>query len=673
MQTIETFRLIQTDESDVIGAEAPRQILSTSEMQRETANPENRLFLIFLDDYHTRAANAVRIRQSLARFVNGLTSHDLVALLYPLNTVAATTFSRDHEGTAAAIMQFQGRKYNYQATTPYEKGYEQLPPEVQEQIRNDITVRTLQSACALMATLRDGRKTVLFVSEGLAGNFPAGAMTTGTMFPPTLPTQTQSQQQLSQEFFNSVDQMARLRDVFTAASRGNTSIYTLDPRGLAPSEFGAGDQVGADIDRRVLNEAIDSLRTLADQTGGRAITGRNDPLPDLKKMVHELSAYYLLGYTSTIAPRDGKFHEIQVRVNRRDVDVKARKGYWAYSEDEIRRASEPPKPGPPEEVAQALDTLAGVVEPSSRRSVALWLGMARGDAERAQVTLVWEATPSMPDTRDDRIEQISVTATSADGGVVFSGSVPRDSNAVTPAGRVTFAAPAGPLRVRVASENAAGQKLDTEDLNELVPDFTSTGAVLTDSAGVSRANRPRRRRAARHAHRDAGGGAPVLADRTPSAALRRVRARRHHTPGFVAVVEPRGRIPGNPARAGRHDRQHVRSGDRPRVPPARRLPHRNCRRLCHGPGREAARDQGDRVGSQVLRFVGFSGSPVPQFSSFPSSPRASIRRHGMADVAVGADSDAARGASSFTGRVLELLRCSPVERRHEGEAAGDGD
>jgi hypothetical protein len=53
-------------------------------------------------------------------------------------------------------------------------------------------------------------------------------------------------------------------------------------------------------------------------------------------MIHELSSYYLMSYTSNVAPRDGKFHEIQVKVNRKDVDVKARKGYWAYSEEEVR-------------------------------------------------------------------------------------------------------------------------------------------------------------------------------------------------------------------------------------------------------------------------------------------------------------------------------------------------
>ena len=119
-QTIDSFRFIQTPTTEARGFE-PQQILSQSQMDRETANPANRVFIIFLDDYHTRASNALFIKRELAKFVSNLTSHDLVALLYPLNNALAATFSRNHDGTAAAIMNFQGRKYNYAPTTQYEQ------------------------------------------------------------------------------------------------------------------------------------------------------------------------------------------------------------------------------------------------------------------------------------------------------------------------------------------------------------------------------------------------------------------------------------------------------------------------------------------------------------------------------------------------------------------------
>ena len=488
VQTIDSFRFIQIADAPT-GPESAPQILSKSQMDRETANPENRLFIIFLDDYHTRAGNALHIRQQLATWVRTLTSRDLVAIMYPLTTVSAVTFSRDHDGDALAIMNFRGRKYDYRPTTRYEDYFADQPPQVQEQIRNDITIRTLQSACALLATLRDGRKTLLYVSEGMAANIPAGALTSSALFPPRTIAPPSSGAMQSYEFFRSSDLLGRMRDIFSVATRGNTSIYALDPRGLAPSEFGAGDMVDPTTDQRYMNEALDSLRVMADETDGKAITGKNDPLPDLNKMVRELSAYYLLGYTSSLAPRDGKFHEIQVRVNRKDVDVRARKGYWAYSEEELKRASEPPKAGPPEEVSSALETLAAVADPTSRRNVIVWMGAVRGDAEKAQITFVWEAPPGLTTPADERVEQVSVIASSG-ADVLFKGVVPRDPNALRPSGRVTFAAPAGPIRVRLSSENARGQKLDTEDVTDLVPDFSGPGLTIT-SPEVFRARTPR--------------------------------------------------------------------------------------------------------------------------------------------------------------------------------------
>ena len=86
---------------------------------------------------------------------------------------------------------------------------------------------------------------------------------------------------------------------------------------------------------------------LADNTDGRAIVNRNDLAAGMKQIIRDASGYYLLGYNSTQAPTDGKFHEIKVRVKRQGVEVRARKGYWAYTAEDVARASAPPKPEAP--------------------------------------------------------------------------------------------------------------------------------------------------------------------------------------------------------------------------------------------------------------------------------------------------------------------------------------
>ena len=331
-QTIETFKYIKLDDTPVDPATVP-EILSMSDQEREAAREDVRILVIFLDDYHTHLSSSMRIRTPLANFVRGLNPHDLVAIVTPLMPVTLITFSHDLEGMASEIMNFTGRKYNYQPKYPIEEQLAFLNPATIEQTRNTVVVAALQALCAYMGTLRDGRKTLLYVSEGMTGDVQNGTiMSTTSRGAPSTTSNNLVSQDLNQD----------LIDVFAAASRSNTSVYTMDPRGLAATAYEMGDpgssQISATADQLLLTNQIDVLRTIADQTGGRAILGSNDPKPALQQMLRDTSGYYLLGYTSTEKPRDGKFHPISVRVNRKDVEIRARKGYYAYSADDVAKA-----------------------------------------------------------------------------------------------------------------------------------------------------------------------------------------------------------------------------------------------------------------------------------------------------------------------------------------------
>ena len=82
-QSVETFRFIEIDDG-LDDPLAQRPILSMNDQKRETAREDNRLFVIFLDDYHTRLGNAMALRQRLANWVSRLGPRDLVAVAYPL-------------------------------------------------------------------------------------------------------------------------------------------------------------------------------------------------------------------------------------------------------------------------------------------------------------------------------------------------------------------------------------------------------------------------------------------------------------------------------------------------------------------------------------------------------------------------------------------------------------
>ena len=130
------------------------------------------------------------------------------------------------------------------------------------------------------------------------------------------------------------------RDAIAAASRANVNFYTIDPRGLHDmgdeimemGGFPAGSEprpepAGASQHERRL--AADSLRTLAEETGGFAAVEKNDFADAFDRIVRENSSYYVLGYYPPSNKRDGRFHKIEVKVKRPGLRGPARKGYAA--------------------------------------------------------------------------------------------------------------------------------------------------------------------------------------------------------------------------------------------------------------------------------------------------------------------------------------------------------
>lgn len=169
-----------------------------------------------------------------------------------------------------------------------------------------------------------GRKALIFFSEGVA-----------------IPTAVQSQ----------------FRSVISAANRANVSIYAVDAAGLralssdaeagrALSELGrrriavAGNPsdgsgpMTRDLERNEdlmrLNPA-GGLGQLANETGGLFISSTNNPGARLRQVDEDLHAYYLLTYSPQNQNFDGKFRQINLKVNRSGVEVQARKGYYALN------------------------------------------------------------------------------------------------------------------------------------------------------------------------------------------------------------------------------------------------------------------------------------------------------------------------------------------------------
>jgi VWFA-related protein len=400
------------------------------------------------------------------------------------------------------LQQFKGRKYDYEPRNQYEETYAHYPAEIVEKIRNQVSLSALKALIVHMGSLKEGRKSVILVSEGYTSILPpqmrnADATMPGSGNPaygnPLAGANDPNEDRAS--WIAGLDMDSDLREVYDAANRNNVAIYAVDPRGLPGFEFDINEGIGLQSDAKYLNSTMDTLRMLAENTDGRAIVNRNDIAVGMKQITRDSSAYYLIGYNSADAPTDGKFHNIRVRVKRPGVQVRARKGYWALTQSDAARALAPPKPGPPKPVEAAL--AAAVARPSRASVVRTWIGTSRGENGKTRVTFIWEPLPKAPGDRPrEEPARVALTAVSPDGSPYFRGRVPAlaptgasaaagngsaaASGAVPPKlpQRVTFDVNPGKVQLRLSVEGADSQVLDTETREIVVPDLTAAQPLM---------------------------------------------------------------------------------------------------------------------------------------------------------------------------------------------------
>ena len=480
-QKIEQFDVIKIDPLDQVEGPTNSQIRSRQDEEREAARPEVRMFTILLDDYHVRRGNDMAVRKPLIDIIqNQLAPADMVAVMYPMTPVDDITFTRNRESLISAIQNFEGRKFKYEPRNAYEEQYAFYPAETVERIRNQITMDALKAAAIRMGGLREGRKSIIFVSEGLTESLPPQLADPVAALPGVgNPNRGNSGAQRDErtEWMRKTDLLSDLRDVFQTVNTQNTSIYSVDPRGLAVFEYGINEGIGLESDNIGLKSSLDTLHTLSNNTDGRAIVNRNDLAVGMKQIMRDSSGYYLLGYTSSRMPTDGKFHEIDVKVSRRGVQVRARKGYWALTKEDVARATAPPKPDAPVAVTRALSLLA---EPPGGRAARFWVGTARGEGGRSRVTVVWEPGRVEAGTREvTPAARVLLTAVAPSGQPVFRGRVPEEAAAGTSAGgSASFEVAPGQLQLRLTVEGKDGEVLDASVRELTVPDYTQVQVAL---------------------------------------------------------------------------------------------------------------------------------------------------------------------------------------------------
>ncbi len=501
LQSIESFELIEITAIPEPGAEPPRRVSTRDDIVREAARSDVRLVVIFFDYYHVRFGNGKRAALQVAEFIqNNLLPTDLVAVMYPLTPVTDLYFTRNHEMIQEQVNNWHGRKYEYIPENRFEAQYSYYPTEVVELIRNQVTFSALHGLMIHLGGIRDSRKSVLLVSEGYTNYLPPQLRAFSAEVGPNSRTNPlvgdpfvgDSAFEQTTQIFADAQILHDLQRVFSMANRFNTSIYPLDPRGLAVGEYDLSQRsIAGGTNSRMLRTTQDTLRRIAEETDGRAIVNQNNFEVGLQQMLYDASAYYLLGYDSLQAPTDGEFHEIDVRVRREGVRVRSRRGYWAVTELDVERALAGPANEPPKAINTALSALA---EPRRGYLVRTWIGTSRGDDGRTRVTFVWEPTRGQSTRPGDDPARVLLTAMGDTGGAFFRGRIPerdgasgrglaRGAGASDPLmSSATFDVDPGTLKLSIAVEAAGGNVLDRDRQELEIPDFTSPDLVLSTPA-----------------------------------------------------------------------------------------------------------------------------------------------------------------------------------------------
>jgi hypothetical protein len=128
---------------------------------------------------------------------------------------------------------------------------------------------------------------------------------------------------------------------------------------------------------------LTSLRTLAEATDGLAIVNTNNLAGGFKRVIDDLSSYYLLGYHST-GRLDGRFHAISVHVKQPGVSVRARRGYQALRLADLATVAPPPP-------VSALLSAELATAAAASSAVARLAGSVRDLPLRVHVTAGWRA------------------------------------------------------------------------------------------------------------------------------------------------------------------------------------------------------------------------------------------------------------------------------------------
>jgi VWFA-related protein len=305
-----------------------------------------RIFLFFVDDLHLQFHNTGRVRELFKRISKELVHDgDMFGIVSSGPSSIAIDMTYDRNRLDEAIKKMTGNELKPSDIIQGPSGAEG-PSEVR--YRAHVAFSTVNDVLNELEKVHNRRKALVYVSDGYDFN-PFQDARLGLMDPNSPFAQNEfarsqnqmnaqnsdgsagtrdpfSSQQKQNEEFADADLARELGELTRTANRANVTMYTIDPRGLV----GMGD-IDDQVDPQQWNEYVrksqDSLRVIAEETGGIAVVNQNDFSRALKRIDAETSDYYVLGYYSKNPDPTKRRRQITVKVNRPSASVWARKEY----------------------------------------------------------------------------------------------------------------------------------------------------------------------------------------------------------------------------------------------------------------------------------------------------------------------------------------------------------
>jgi VWFA-related protein len=431
-QTIEQFEYVAFGPG--ASAETRRDPSSQRESLDLARDPRYRLFAIYLDVYHVEVDGSHRTNRPLIDFVNGvLGADDLFAVLTPRMMMARDL--RFMQKTLILEQQLtehwtwgrdiaDPRESELETCLLVSNATEAVKAEMFRRWHLDKVISDLEELVLQLGALRDERKNLLLFSDGWAvpermpmltidppgrGVPPVGITDAGKLTMGRTNNSDLDNRRCNAEISRlaSMDFAPRQRQLMRDARTYNVAFYPISPQGLAAPTTYAGIVA--------VERTEDTLKTLAENTDGIAVTGTNDMREGMRRIADDLSGYYLLGYYTTNNKWDGGIRRISVRT-KGGKEVRSRREYRAPTVAEmeaLNAARTSPSPAAPPS-AEAMGALARL-----RPSTSLFL---YGRAEAASVSLVVELPAARVDAgRWKQGASVDVILSNAAGDTLASG------------------------------------------------------------------------------------------------------------------------------------------------------------------------------------------------------------------------------------------------------------